>query len=131
MSRRYTYTTELTWGGDEPTAEHEVTVSYTVAWGAPEQGPTYWHGGLPADPDEVDDIRLEAVDGKLRPCGMGYGFIKDDEFADMVAEQFYGSERLMAGLLTNAAEEAAADYDEAMEYRAEQRREDAMLERGQ
>jgi hypothetical protein len=125
MSKRYTYALELSWGGDTPTAEMEVEVSYTVTWGAPEQGPSYASGGQPADPDEIDDIRLEKVEGKPRPWGMGYGFISDDDFADECVQMIEGSERLMADLLTNAAEEAAADYDDAMDYHAEQQRDAA------
>jgi hypothetical protein len=123
MSRRYTYATTLSWGGDVTTAEVEVEVSYAVTWGAPARGPSYASGGQPADPDEIDDIRLEKVEGKPRPWGMGYGFISDDDFADECVQMIEGSERLMADLLTHAAEEAAADYHEAMEYRAEMRAE--------
>lgn len=38
MARRYTYAASLSWGGDEPTAELEVEVSFEVAWGSPETG---------------------------------------------------------------------------------------------
>lgn len=123
MGRRYTYATTLSWGGDIPTAEVEVEVSYVVRWGAPEQGPSYASGGQPADPDELDDIRLEKVEGKPRPWGMGYGYITDDDFATDCVEKIEGSDRLLADMMTEAAEQAAADYHEAMEYRAEQRRE--------
>ena len=34
---RYTYATTLSWGGDEPTAEVEVEVSFSIAWGRPAQ----------------------------------------------------------------------------------------------
>src|SRR6185312_7266067 len=125
--RRYTYACTLSWGGDEPTAEVEVEFSYVVRWGAPERGPTYACGGTPADPDEIDDIRLEKVEGKPRPWGMGYGFISDDEFATDCVEKIEGCDRHLADMLTEAAEQAAADYDEAMEYRAEQRRDDRLM----
>lgn len=64
MSRRYTYATSLSWGGDEPTAEMEVEVSFGVDWGRPETPPAYSHGGLPADPTEVIDITVETIDGR-------------------------------------------------------------------
>ena len=56
---RYRYATCLSWGGDEPTAELEVEVSYTVAWGRPETPPAYDHGGLPADPDEITNLATQ------------------------------------------------------------------------
>lgn len=62
---RHHYAASLSWGGDTPTAELEVEVSYTVAWGAPEQGPSYASGGQPADPDEIDDIQVEKINGEL------------------------------------------------------------------
>lgn len=98
---RYTYATTLSWGGDTPTAEVEVEVSFTVAWGSPETGrfgrPELYD---PGSPDEVEDIRLELVEGRPRPWGMYSGYVanEDDEFeqevismlddhhADMIAE---------------------------------------------
>jgi hypothetical protein len=41
----------------------DVEVTYSVTWGAPETPPAYAHGGLPADPDEIDDLRLRSIDG--------------------------------------------------------------------
>ena len=58
MSKRYTYATTLNWGGDTPTAEIEVEVSYTVAWGSAETGrfgpPENYD---PGSADLVEDIR--------------------------------------------------------------------------
>lgn len=87
---RYTYSTTLSFGTDgEPSySEIDVQVSYRVVWGAPETPPAYSHGGLPADPDEVDDVRLDLVEGKPRPWDMGFGFITDDEFAYQVEDRF-------------------------------------------
>jgi hypothetical protein len=129
---RYSYTTTLAFGDDgEPGyVEVEVELSFTVAWGRP--AVMYLPNGdpgYPADPDEIDDIRLEKVNGKPRPWGMYDGWIanEDDEFATVVVERLDGDERALADMLTEAAEQAAADYHEAMEYRAEMRREDALL----
>lgn len=123
QKRRYTYFTTLNWGGDTPTAEIEVEVSYLVAPGCPEQGPSYASGGEPASDPEIDDIRLEKVEGKLRPWGMGYGYISDDEFATDCVEKIEGSEAILADMLTSAFEQAAEDHYEAMERRAEDRAE--------
>jgi hypothetical protein len=87
---RYRYATTLSFGDDgEPGyTELDVEVSYKVLWGRPETPPAYSHGGLPADPDEVDDVRLELVDGKPRPWDMGYGYLTDDDFAAQVEDRF-------------------------------------------
>lgn len=123
MSRRHTYTTTLNWGGDTPTAEVEVTVSYLVCWGTPEQGPSYASGGQPADPDEIDDIRLDLVEGKPRPWNIAWGYVTDDDFALDCVEKIEGSDHHMEAMLIEAAEADAGDAADAAERRAEDRRE--------
>ena len=105
---RYRYDTGVSFGGDEPTAEFDVTVSYTVTWGRPETPPAYDHGGLPADPDEVDDIRLELIDGKPRPWDLGCGFLSDDEVAEMVVDQLSSRDAILAAMIEEAAQTEAA-----------------------
>lgn len=74
---RYTYATTLAYStGDVPEVDEvEVEVSYTVTWGAPETPPAYDHGGLPADPDEINDLTLITIDG------VGGPFDQHDEAA--------------------------------------------------
>ncbi len=86
---RYRYATTISFGtdGEQGYTEIDVEVSYGVAWGRPETAPAYSHGGLPADPDEITDLCLEKVNGKPRPWDMGYGFLSDDAFADMVTDK--------------------------------------------
>lgn len=67
MTRRYTYATCLGWGGDEPTAEIDVTLSYAVDWGSPGTGRPYF--GPPENydegsPPEVQDLCVEKIDGR-------------------------------------------------------------------
>jgi len=107
MARRYYYATTLSWGGDVPTAEVEVEVSYTVAWGSPATG----HFGPPEHYDpgcgsEVEDIRLETVDGKPRPWGMYSGYVanEDDEFATDCIEKIEASEHHLEAMINEAAE---------------------------
>lgn len=62
--RRYTYAASLSWGGDIPTAELDIEVSYEVAWGSPESG----RFGRPEDYDPgsasvVEAIKVEKIDG--------------------------------------------------------------------
>lgn len=131
MTRRYTYATTLNWGGDTPTAEVEVEVSYVVTWGRAETPPAYGHGGLPADPDEIDDIRLEKVEGKPRPWGMYLGYVanEDDAFATECVEKIEGSEHHLAEMLREAREYEAADAEAAADARYERQREDARGDR--
>lgn len=121
MARRYTYSTGVSFGGDTPTAEFDIQVSFLVAWGRPETPPTYSHGGLPADPDEIDDIRLELVDGKPRPWNVSFGMVSDDEFADGIAEKLLAEQ--YDEMLIEARECEAGDRADAEERRWEDRRE--------
>ncbi len=98
--KRYSYTTEI--------GELEVEFSYSVLWGAPEQGQSYASGGQPADPDEIDDIRVERVNGK---------YVSEDSCIGAIGN--YLLERDLEKMLEEAIEQ---DYDErceAMEARAE------------
>ena len=110
-SPRYTYACTLSWGDDTPTAEVEVEVSFSVAWGSPERGrwgpPEHYDPGAPS---EVEDIRLEKVEGKPRPWGMYSGYVanEDDAFATECVEKLEGSPRHLADMLS-----AAADAEEA------------------
>lgn len=62
MARRYTYATGLSWGGDEPTAELEVEVTYEVEWGSAERGrfgpPERYD---PGSGSVVEAIRVEKI----------------------------------------------------------------------
>lgn len=124
MSRtRYRYATTLAWGGDVPTAEVDVEVSFTVAWGSPETGrfgPV--EGYDPGSPDEVEDIRLETVNGKARPWGMYSGYVanEDDEFEQ---EVIWKLEDQHADMIAEAVEAEAALRDDAMERRWDEQRE--------
>lgn len=128
MARRYTYVCTLSWGGDEPTAEVEVEVSYTLTPGCPEQGPSYASGGQPAEYPAIDDIRLEKVEGKPRPWGMYSGYIanEDDEFATECIEKIEGSERHLEAMINEASERDASDEDDARERRHEDQRDRAL-----
>jgi hypothetical protein len=72
MAKRYTYFTTLNWGGDEPTGEMEVEVSYEVRWGSPPilSGPP--ERCDPGSDDEIEDIRVETIDGKAVADALRY-----------------------------------------------------------
>ena len=128
MSRTYHYETTLSWGGDEPTAEVDIKVSFTVAWGSSETGrfgpPENYD---PGSADEIENIKLLTVDNRAGPWDMGYGFLSDDEFAEMVVEMLEADHA--DRMLHEATEEDDGRRDEAAEYRAEARQE-ALEERG-
>jgi hypothetical protein len=59
MPNRKTHTTTL---NRHDATETEVTIHYTATPGTPERGPTYACGGTPAEPAEVEIVRV-TVDG--------------------------------------------------------------------
>ena len=92
---RYTYSTCLSFGtdGEADYCEIDTTISYVVRPGRPETPPAYDHGGLPAEGPEIDDIRVEEIDG--HPVSTGdeateeailARFDTGDHDADLLAE---------------------------------------------
>lgn len=118
MAKTYTATLDLSIGGNTPTWEGEATVSYIVVWGAPATGPTYDCGGTPADPDDVNDIRVTHIDGvpiSKREHGK--------HEADTLETHLECSDRLVGELLEIAFVEDADDHADVMDRRDEDRRE--------
>ncbi|MFD1189716.1 hypothetical protein [Phenylobacterium conjunctum] len=120
MSRRYTYSTCLNWGGDVPTAEIEVTVSFTVSPGSPESGrfgpPELYDPGSPA---EVEDIRVESIDGRSVEQSPGLLIPILEKLEDLHDE-------LRDAMLAEAAERDVADADEAADFARRSRIDDAL-----
>ena len=79
---RYTYSTCLSFGtdGEADYSEIDTTISYVVRPGRPETPPAYAHGGLPAEDPEIDDIRVEKIDGK--PAVTGDAITRDAILAE-------------------------------------------------
>lgn len=125
MARRYRYETTLTFGSEERAdfAEVDVEVSYAVSFGCAAQtyGPA--ENCYPAEPDEVDDIRLEKVGGRKAPWNLH--FHSDKHFAALVVEKLEASERDLEAMIQDAHEQEVADHDAAMEARWEDRRGEA------
>lgn len=117
MTRRYTHTLSLSLGGDEPTWEGEATVSFVVHPGRPETPPAYSHGGMPAEPAEVDDVKVTHIDGEP-VSARAYGRYE----ADTLECHIECSDDLLDVLLQAAAEDDIAAHDDAMERRWEERR---------
>lgn len=49
--------------------ETEVVVHYTATPGSPERGPTYDCGGTPAEPAEVEIVKVTAAGVEIEPTG--------------------------------------------------------------
>lgn len=101
MATRYRYATTLcgTTGAGEP-GEMDVEVSFVVTWGRAEAAPSYSHGGLPADPDEIDDVRVELIDGARGPF--------DQEVEAAILQEIALSERHYEAMLEEAVQREAA-----------------------
>ena len=80
---RHTFTTCLSFGtdGEADYREIDATVSFAFTPGRAAAPPAYDHGGLPADPPEIDDIWVEVIDG--RPVTAS-----DWETIDAILDQF-------------------------------------------
>lgn len=118
MARTYTTTLSLSLGGDAPTWEGEAHINFTVSFGRPEVPPAYGHGGLPADPDEIDDVTVVSIDGRT----------PEPEHADAIAEHIMCSDALLSHLLEHAREEAVEEAYAAADARYEARRDDPLME---
>lgn len=122
---RHSYATTISFGGDTPTAEVEVEVSYEVDFGTPESGrfgpPEHYD---PGSGDEVHSIRLETVEGKPRPWGMYDGFVpnEDDAFERDVIERLEGSDDHLRAMVEEARESEVAAADDYAEMLADERR---------
>lgn len=97
-TQRYRYACTLNLGGSDESGEFEVEVSYEVAWGSPET-PTPYLGDPalydPGSPSIVEAITVEAVDGKTKPWGLGFGFIADAEVITRIEEALEDHEEAM------------------------------------
>lgn len=118
MPRTYTHILSMSQGGDTPTWEGEVTVSYEVVWGQPESG----RFGPPEDYDPgagdvVEAVKVTHIDGEP-VSGRTYGKYEADALEDTIE----CSDALLSELLQAATEDEIAAHDDAMERRWEERR---------
>ena len=95
MTKRYTYATTLSWGGDTPTAELEVECTYSVDWGTPETGRGYLAdpaGYDPGSPTVVECIKIVSVDGKPWPVDLSYGYQTEAQDHEMLVDKLQDHE---------------------------------------
>lgn len=119
MSRTHHKLTAVIPHGDPDLgAEIECEITFAFLKGAPEQGPSYASGGQPADPDEIEVVKVvHLVNGKPSPF---YGVYADLEQA---ALEDMASEWLQEDGFAEACEVVASDDEAAREYAAELRAE--------
>lgn len=88
-----------------------MTLAFTYTPGEPERGPSYASGGEPACPAEIE---IDSI--VLSPT-------PPDGLSGAILALCRKDEGLIDSLIETAEEDAAAERDEAAEYRAEMRRE--------
>lgn len=116
-SRRHSYSTCISFGtdGEADYSEMDVTVSFTVAWGSEPSGmfgpPENYD---PGSANEIEDLRVDLIDGKPPTLGPVYIAMILDEVERVSTED----------MLIVAGVEAADGRVAAEDYRAEQMRED-------
>ena len=110
--RRHTYATTLSWGGDEPTAELDVTVSFTVEWGSPPSRDD------PGSGDLIESITVLTVDGKPWPVDLSYGFQTPEQDHEMIVDKLDDHHDDM---IESAIADLAYERDEAADSRREDR----------
>ena len=106
MARQFSFTVDHMVGR----REIELVVTYSMLPGYPEQGPTYACGGTPAEDAEIEIISV-THDGKP--------FALSDAEEEALLDEAYG----------RCEQDWQDDWATAMEYRADQRRDDEMFER--
>jgi len=98
-------------------AEVECEIVFSFLKGAPEQGPSYARGGQPADPDEIELVRVRPIiGGKPSEYGGAYADMEQSSL-EALAEAWLDSDDGFC----EACEVAASDDADAREYAAELR----------
>lgn len=116
VAPRYTYFASLSWGGDTPTGELEAEVSFSVAWGSDPSPATLDPGG----PDEVEDIRVEKIDGKPAAEYDAHDYIAGETVRQIIDKLEMDHEEEM---IRAAADEADAREADGAVWAAEETRE--------
>jgi hypothetical protein len=97
-------------------AEVECEIVFSFFKGAPEQGPSYASGGQPADPDEIELVRVRPIiGGKPSEYGGAYADMEQSSL-EAIAEDW-----LLEDGFADACEVVASDDADAREYAAELR----------
>jgi hypothetical protein len=89
--------------------EIELVVTYSMTPGYPETGPSYACGGTPAEPAEIEIISAQQN-------GLNFHLTEEEHGA------------LWVEACERSGDDWADDHAAAMEYRADQRRDDLMMD---
>jgi hypothetical protein len=114
---RHTLHTCLPYGDPDLGAEVELRITFTCLFGAPAQGPSYYSGGQPADPDEIEFVScVKMCNGKPSPPNHSFADMEQASLDDMAREYLESDDGHCEAL-----EVAASDAEAAREYAAELR----------
>ncbi len=89
--------------GNEAVAYQTFVITYNFLKGAPALGPSDYHGGIPADPHEVEFIHAKIQDKD--------GIDVTQTQVDKWAEEWLESDRGYERAIENAMEDLAGQYD--------------------
>lgn len=100
----------------------EIVFSFTR--GAPEQGPSYASGGQPADPHEIEFVKVtQLVGGKPVPYTGAYSDLQQQSL-DSLATSWLATEAGQSAACEQVYDDDSSAREYAEELRAEMRRED-------
>lgn len=105
---RHTLHTCLPYGDPDLGAEVELRITFTCLFGAPAQGPSYYSGGQPADPDEIEFVScVKMCNGKPCPPNHSFGDMEQASLDDMAREYLESD----VGLCDNGAKIDMSELD--------------------
>ena len=84
-----------------------IEIAYTYLPGSPQRGPTYWSGGEPADPAEVELVSARLIDGD----GLDPDAKQIDDWAQGYLDSDRGYEAACREAAASEAEARAEAYD--------------------
>ncbi len=116
----HTITVCIAQGDPDLGAEIELAITFKFTKGAPERGPAYDHGGLPADPDEVEFVSCKNVHGPA-PYG-AFADLEQDHMNDIAT--MWLEDKGFDEAVAYAVADIEAGREAADEARAELRKED-------
>jgi len=125
MSTKHKLRATIPCGPADLGAEVDVEVTFTYLKGAPEQGPSYYSGGQPADPDEIELVKATplAANGKPAPYYGAFADMEQASLDDLVRDWLETDDGITAAMdAVEADMEAGREFRD--ELRAEMRRND-------
>ena len=93
MKTTHTLIATIPHGDPDQGAELECKITFTFLKGAPAQGPNYYHGGQPADPDEIEFVKAEHYcNGKPSPFSGVFADMEQSSLDTLAETWLYDNE---------------------------------------